>query len=1617
MLQIRDIEDSSIQKALGRSFEPKIENLSLESKEKLGKIIHNNSYWRDIKYSHSLTPKLLDEETIKTFLSYKEYFLEQFSEDLDVVAICDNFNPNASFFSSIKFNQNTISKNDFDQRVTLARELNAYLLKLIIILESADESEEIKKANVKNHLLIFPGNPNEVDFICLDGTRQRISNANLETEEMTLIEKVVTEAINEETSKSLSNIYSGNEIHLKPCLIDCLSLDTDLASKIDSNYSLCHSNLRLKSKIDFVIKFKENIFTKINERIDYVTSVYESLLQKEKLELKDIKEFINSLQLSCGVKINQTDLLNDFFSSEDSLFGELNSEMLKTKEQFSKFLEEKLIKIFQSSQTSQDASLSYYEYIKNLDLFDKDGLINSKKINNLLELFNSRNFNSLEDATIQQNKIIAGLLILKDIIVTSEDYNKFYYFDLFNKINSAILVYKKHLDQFGNSELNSHINKLLGSINKKYPEDLQNYKKKLTEHFDESSPEYQESEVSYCDHIFQLSIKQNEQTLRNELSQIDNIYYEKLLNLFLYFGQKKPAQIMIHENDLLSHPAIRNLIFQKILDATFYNNVSEIRNLLGSMSQEDKKVFILYLQKNPSYLRNIELNPSIINLLIENKFDKKILIEILFLNEYPDKKTIEAIVDSIGDKMEKYRFIKSIDKLLDYLIYSGYPIKSLIEIGFTREVLIIKALEYKKTNVVITILNSIADKQEKLKLIFFCKNHERLGAKMAENLVDGNCHDLIKDIINSSLLDDRNIIFLYEIIARSIKKNKPEILRTILSLNNSDVNYFFDNQSNLIRKEILNESSSNQVYQLLIKHGVKFDIEDLIAKFVHEKEEIFKTIFDALDIELKKYFLQNVDLTIGGNLKYFIQCNLLNDILIISTDPDSQDKYDLILPEIFLLFKRAYENDDHRTLEIILNSNILQREENFINHIVDKLLNIDAGENYDFKKDELLLNFIIKAYPELQNVVIDQYVENEKYLPLVKFLLEKNPRLELKNPDKILQYLVRKDDFKLIKEILSSNKNLEINLEIKRELLRSLILKENNSFIYFLLQRQEFIDFIKNSDLKIELLIIATKKEDVNLLEDLLKKLRIDFQTPESRLILSQLLDYSLMNNHKKIANHLIKKYLSSEELSIKLEKNNQLLKEIFIDAIKNGEYGYDLIKKFLSSDFDVNFVDERDFLPIHHFLIYSNQDSDDHLEILTKLIAKTANINHPSKEGITALDIALHGNYFKTTCLLLDCDRIRLNYENIKSLNRFIDEFSFEEKNILIRKINERFYNALEKDQIDEALNLIKNFNFIKTIEGTFSGNKITSLNKIAIRAVDEGDLDTIKKLQEFKFDLSNVVDYRRLSLVHIATIKNNLEMLKILIEDAKISPNSTNTKGETILHRACYLGHNEIVKYLLEKKCNIDAKTSEGKTPYDYAIEGGRSEIVKLLKNYISSESEKNPSDLTLRTNSAPRNRTIYNRPDTPASHSNIKVKGKTGSLETDIFKEIYQCIFRNQMSLKIKVLRLIHYINSSNQEYKILPIQMLIEQNKIEIFKELIRHEAFPVDIEFINKIKSIAKINGKKNFEGELLNFERELDSKKSKPNTTTTTRMPKSNEKAGMSRKLQDVIHQARGMRI
>jgi len=51
------------------------------------------------------------------------------------------------------------------------------------------------------------------------------------------------------------------------------------------------------------------------------------------------------------------------------------------------------------------------------------------------------------------------------------------------------------------------------------------------------------------------------------------------------------------------------------------------------------------------------------------------------------------------------------------------------------------------------------------------------------------------------------------------------------------------------------------------------------------------------------------------------------------------------------------------------------------------------------------------------------------------------------------------------------------------------------------------------------------------------------------------------------------------------------------------------------------------------------------------------------------------------------------------------------------------------------------------------------------------------------------------------------------------------------SILKRILQKGHLEIVKLLLQKKANVNAKSLDGRIPLFYAVANGHLEVVKLL------------------------------------------------------------------------------------------------------------------------------------------------------------------------------------------
>lgn len=105
---------------------------------------------------------------------------------------------------------------------------------------------------------------------------------------------------------------------------------------------------------------------------------------------------------------------------------------------------------------------------------------------------------------------------------------------------------------------------------------------------------------------------------------------------------------------------------------------------------------------------------------------------------------------------------------------------------------------------------------------------------------------------------------------------------------------------------------------------------------------------------------------------------------------------------------------------------------------------------------------------------------------------------------------------------------------------------------------------------------------------------------------------------------------------------------------------------------------------------------------------------------------------------------------------------------------------------------------------------------------------------------DLSGRDENRRLSLLHYAVSRHNLELVKILLAH-KANINAVDAEGRTPLMRATdlfmvwqandALTNWEIIQLLIQKAAKIDVKDQKGETAVSYAINNGRSSVVTEL------------------------------------------------------------------------------------------------------------------------------------------------------------------------------------------
>jgi ankyrin repeat protein len=144
---------------------------------------------------------------------------------------------------------------------------------------------------------------------------------------------------------------------------------------------------------------------------------------------------------------------------------------------------------------------------------------------------------------------------------------------------------------------------------------------------------------------------------------------------------------------------------------------------------------------------------------------------------------------------------------------------------------------------------------------------------------------------------------------------------------------------------------------------------------------------------------------------------------------------------------------------------------------------------------------------------------------------------------------------------------------------------------------------------------------------------------------------------------------------------------------------------------------------------------------------------------------------------------------------------------------------------------------NEVDILQETLENEKRHQLNNKLFEAAFDGRFHEVVKLIEngvdaFLYEGIKIKPYE-IDLntpLHLASLNGHLEIIKYLIKKG-VDVNAKNRKSQTPLHLAIHNAHKNIIDFLLHHNANINALDSEGDTPLAWAAYKGQLEIVKQL------------------------------------------------------------------------------------------------------------------------------------------------------------------------------------------
>lgn len=146
-------------------------------------------------------------------------------------------------------------------------------------------------------------------------------------------------------------------------------------------------------------------------------------------------------------------------------------------------------------------------------------------------------------------------------------------------------------------------------------------------------------------------------------------------------------------------------------------------------------------------------------------------------------------------------------------------------------------------------------------------------------------------------------------------------------------------------------------------------------------------------------------------------------------------------------------------------------------------------------------------------------------------------------------------------------------------------------------------------------------------------------------------------------------------------------------------------------------------------------------------------------------------------------------------------------------------------------------------SIEKFCTGEKQEAVGSTALHlATSYNQIESVKSMLDRGVEGINKANNYGVTALHIATFNGYFRIVKLLIEK-KADPNAKTNIGMTALHCAAFKGHTPIVKFLLEKGAHINALNDFRRTALYYAVTIGH---MKTVQVFIKNDANINIKDI---------------------------------------------------------------------------------------------------------------------------------------------------------------------------